>query len=546
MAILAIIGLLIVLLVALIVFFVIYQQKQHSKYFHARNVTFLDIGLSYTIKFFMGKLTLIDIEKIQYEKATETGKKFVGISELTSPSYYITDLELMKHIYVKDSDHFVDRRSITTSTSDILFKKMLISLEGEQWKGMRSKLSPTFTTGKIRKMFDIFDKSSQNMCNYVRKRVGSDGGEFDICEAYSKYAMDVIASCAFGIDSKSFDCEPGVSSEFEEMGKKIQLKVTLSLALKLLVVQVAPKLANMMGLQAIDTGPQDYFKKVITGVMKRRRDTGERHNDFLQLMMDAQQGLLKSEENSKETMEVMTGSKEDNTGNSKQVFSPNDEADGESPTKFTFDDDDIVANAVLFLMAGYDTTQSLLIFAAYMLALDQDAQERLLEEVKSTFDANGGSLTYDGVIGMTYLDCVLNETLRYYPPALRNERLCTKDYKIPGTDTIIEKGLIVGLPIYGMQRDKQYYENPEKFDPERFLPERKAERNPFTFAPFGHGPRNCIGMRFALIEVKAVIATLVYNFKLEPGTNTEIPVKMSNSSTLKPENGMWLKISPRS
>ncbi|CAL8117828.1 unnamed protein product [Orchesella dallaii] len=541
MAILAIIGSIVALLVGLIVLLTVYQHKKHSKYFRDRNVTFTYAGIIYTMKFFIGKFSLIEMEKMQYEKAMETGKKFVGISDLGAPSYFITDLELMKHIYVKDSDHFVDRRNISTSTSDILFKKMLISLVGEQWKGMRSKLSPTFTTGKIRRMFDIFDKSSQNMCNYVRKRVGSDGGEFDICEAYSKYAMDVIASCAFGIDSKSFDCEPGVSSEFEEMGKKIQFKVTLSLVLKLLVVQMAPKLANIIGLKAIESEPQDYFMKVIKGVMKHRRDTGERHNDFLQLMMDAQQGLLKSEENSKETLEVMTGSKEDNAGNSKQFFSSNDEA-----AKFTIDDDDIVANAVLFLIGGFDTTQSLLIFTAYMLALEQDVQERLLEEVKSTLDANGGSLTYDGVIGMTYLDCVLNETLRYYPPALRNERMCTKDYKIPGTDTVIEKGILVGLPIYGMQRDKQYYENPEKFDPERFLPERKAERNPFTFAPFGHGPRNCIGMRFALTEVKAVIATLIYNFKLEPGTKTEIPVKMSNTSTLKPQNGMWLKISPRS
>lgn len=84
------------------------------------------------------------------------------------------------------------------------------------------------------------------------------------------------------------------------------------------------------------------------------------------------------------------------------------------------------------------------------------------------------------------------ETLRLYPPAARTERSCTKDYTIPGTDSVIEKGMIIGIPIYGIQRDPEYYENPDKFDPERFLPERKAARHPYSFAPFGHGPRNCI------------------------------------------------------
>ncbi|ODM86970.1 Cytochrome P450 9e2 [Orchesella cincta] len=379
----------------------------------------------------------------------KTGKSFVGISDLISPTFYIADLELMKNIYIKDFDHFVNRRQFATPDSDLLLKKMMVSLEGERWKGIRSKLSPTFTTGKIRRMFGIFDKSSQLMCEYVKKRVGSAGGEFDICESYSKYTMDVIASCAFGVDSKSFDCEPGVLSEFEKMGERFQFKLNPAQFIKVLVLLIAPKVANKLGLEAFDTEPQKYFSRVIKDVMKRRRETGERRDDFLQLMMDAQKGLLKGEENSKETLEVMTGT-DDGSGTAFH-----------SQSEIKFDDDDIVANSVLFLIGGFDTTQSLLIFAAYNLALEQDVQEKLLKEVKASFDANGGKLTYEGVLEMNYLDMVIN------------------------------------------------------------------------------------GMRFALTEVKAVVASLVYNFKLEPGTLTEIPVKFSNTATLKPANGMWLKMTPR-
>ncbi|ODM89459.1 Cytochrome P450 6k1, partial [Orchesella cincta] len=482
--------------------FLFILNYKHGKYFRDRNVTYIGAGFPRLFRFLTGKIAFVEAEQILWNDVKKTGKSFVGFSDLISPTFYIADLELMKNIYIKDFDHFVNRRQFSTQDSDLLLKKMMISLEGEQWKGIRSKLSPTFTTGKIRRMFDIFDKSSQLMCEYVKKRVGSAGGEFDICESYSKYAMDVIASCAFGIDSKSFDCEPGVLSEFEEMGQRFQFKFNPVQFLKFLVLLIAPKVANQLGFQAFDTEPQKYFMRVIKDVMKRRRETGERRDDFLQLMMDAQKGLLKGEENSKETLECS-------------------------------------------LIGGFDTTQSLLIFAAYNLALEQDVQEKLLKEVRASFDANGGKLTYDGVLEMNYLDMVINETLRFMPPAARTERVCTKDYKIPGTDTIIEKGTMVSLPVLGIHRDERFYENPNKFDPERFTPEKKAERHPLTFAPFGHGNRNCIGMRFALTEVKAVVASLVYNFKLEPGTLTEIPVKFSNNTTLKPANGMWLKMTPR-
>lgn len=88
------------------------------------------------------------------------------------------------------------------------------------------------------------------------------------------------------------------------------------------------------------------------------------------------------------------------------------------------------------------------------------------------------------------------ETLRIYPPGTRLERRCTKDYKLPGTDVVVEKGIIVSAAVKAIHMDPQYYPDPEKFDPERFNPEEKAKRNPYTYMPFGHGPRNCNFLKF--------------------------------------------------
>ncbi|CAL8117834.1 unnamed protein product [Orchesella dallaii] len=530
---------LVILAITSVISYFVYISWKYRKFFEKQNVQYLGAGFPRLARFFTGKITLPDGEFLLYEDAKATGKPFVGITDLSAPIYFIMDLDLQRSIYVKDFDHFADRRQFTTEKSDILMRTMLISLEGEKWRGIRAKLSPTFTTGKIRKMFNIFDTSSHKMCDYIRKRVGSAGGDFDIVEAYSKYAMDVVANCAFGIDSMSFDTEPGALSTFEDMGNRITFKFDPIIFMKVIFAQIAPKLSDFLGVKPFDQESQKYFLKVIGDVMKQRRETGERRDDFLQLMLDAQKGLLKSED--KEILEVMTGSQSDSTGNSNNAFV------SEANKKLKFEDIDIVSNAVLFLLAGFDTLQSLLIFAAYSLALHQDIQEKLLKEINSALEANGGKLTYDSVHGMNYLDMFINETLRYYPPATRTERRCTKDYIIPGTNTVIEKGTLVALPIIGIHRDERYYDNPEKFDPERFLPENKAQRHPYSFTPFGHGPRNCIGMRFALTEVKTVLANLVHNFKLEVGSYTEVPIKYGNSGNLKPkdENGMWLHITPR-
>ncbi|CAL8086043.1 unnamed protein product [Orchesella dallaii] len=523
-----------------IVLFFTYQTWKHGKYFQQKNIPYLGAGWHRVFKFLGGKLSLPEAEALIYKEALEVGKgkPIVGFYDLTAAKYYIVDLDLMRHIYVKDFDHFVDRRTFAPLDSDILFKKMLLSLEGARWKGLRSKLSPTFTTGKIRRMFSIFEKSSLRMCDLLRKRVGPNGGDYDICEAYPKYAIDVIASSACGVESKAFEfAEPGGPlSEFETMAGKFQLQFNLVMFLKFLVIMILPKLASFLGFEAMQLEPQKYFLSVIKRVMEHRRETGERHDDFLQLMMDAQQGLLKAEENSKETLEVMTGTEGEAVENStKNSFSSNDE----------LTDEDIVANAVMFLNAGFDTSQSVLIFAAYALAKEQDVQEKLLKEVKSVMDGAGGKLTYDGVLQMSYLDMFMNETLRMFPPAAKTVRSCVKDYQIPGTKIVIEKGSIVTMPVYGIHLDSRYYDNPEKFEPENFLPEKKAQRHPYAFAAFGHGPRNCIGMRFALIEVKTAIAELVYNFKFQPSSRTQIPAKFGNAATLKPINGMVLNITPR-
>uniref|UniRef100_A0A8C8UNF6 unspecific monooxygenase n=2 Tax=Peromyscus maniculatus bairdii TaxID=230844 RepID=A0A8C8UNF6_PERMB len=144
---------------------------------------------------------------------------------------------------------------------------------------------------------------------------------------------------------------------------------------------------------------------------------------------------------------------------------------------------------------------------------------------------------------MEYLDMMVNETLRLYPIANRLERVSKKDVEINGV--FIPKGTIVMVPTYPLHRDPEYWPEPEEFRPERFSKENKGSINPYVYLPFGNGPRNCIGMRFALISMKLAVIRVLQNFTLQPCEETEIPLKFSRQPILQPENPIILKIVSR-
>jgi cytochrome P450 family 6 len=94
------------------------------------------------------------------------------------------------------------------------------------------------------------------------------------------------------------------------------------------------------------------------------------------------------------------------------------------------------------------------------------------------------------------------ETLRKYPPLPLLDRVCLQDYKVPGTDLIIEKNTPVFIALLGLHRDPEYYPDPELYDPERFEEENKRLQKPYTYLPFGDGPHNCIGNVFVYVSLQ--------------------------------------------
>ena len=188
---------------------------------------------------------------------------------------------------------------------------------------------------------------------------------------------------------------------------------------------------------------------------------------------------------------------------------------------------EIIAQCMIFFIAGFETTASAITHCLFELATNPDVQERLKQELEESLqglDPNSNEY-YDMMMNkIDYLDAVIKETLRIYPPLVRVERRVGVDgYKLGGVQ--LEKGQMMYACVYALHHNAEYFPDPERFDPDRFMPENKHLIVPYSYMPFGQGPRNCIGMRFALQEIKVCLAKIVTQFKFSPSPKT--PKKLS-------------------
>lgn len=141
--------------------------------------------------------------------------------------------------------------------------------------------------------------------------------------------------------------------------------------------------------------------------------------------------------------------------------------------------------------------------------------------------------------------------MRKWPPTALSDRVCNIPYTIKPKNSHeasvhLKKDMILWIPAFGLHRDSQYFPDPDRFDPERFSEENKINIKSYTYIPFGAGPRNCIGSRFALLENKALFFHILTHFKIVAVEKTENPIKLDKQTfALQAENGFWLGLEKR-
>lgn len=205
---------------------------------------------------------------------------------------------------------------------------------------------------------------------------------------------------------------------------------------------------------------------------------------------------------------------------------------------------DIREEVDTFMFAGHDTTTSCISFSAYHIARHPDVQQKLYDEMVQVIgqDFKNAELTYSTLQELKYLEMTIKETLRIHPSVPIIGRKSAGDMKIDGQT--IPAGVDIAVLIYAIHHNPEVFPEPDKFDPERFNEENSVKRHPFSYIPFSAGARNCIGQKYALLEIKVTLVKLLGHYRLlacEP----ENQVKIKSDMTLRPVNGTFVKIVPR-
>lgn len=199
-------------------------------------------------------------------------------------------------------------------------------------------------------------------------------------------------------------------------------------------------------------------------------------------------------------------------------------------------------------MAGFDTVSTLLSFMAHELAINPFIQDTLYKEIYSVEkQLDGAPLTYEVIQRMRYLDMVISETLRKWPPVGVLDRISNKPIVLnnKGRAVHIDAGQGFMIPVYAIHRDEKYYPNAEQFDPERFNEENSKTIKTGTYMPFGLGPRVCIGSRFALLECKSIFYHMLLKYRFEKCEKTQDPLRLGKGITAIAEKGFWLQVTWR-
>ncbi|CAO3590494.1 unnamed protein product [Absidia cylindrospora] len=401
-----------------------------------------------------------------YRRMKALHEKYGTIVKINPSTIAISDKDWIREILVKDdlpkgpNYGFLQGSGNQTlfNTRDKTFHKQL-----------RRVVSPAFAVKYLNSLETFMDSCTEAFINRIDKDIesskdGSDGfGTVDIWMLLGSLALDIIGSTAFG---QSFNM-------VESNDHFIPIAITrgMRFAPKLVLY---PFLGQLVKLFRLNRDP--LFDSFMRDLIIKRLESDQRRDDILQILIDTQ---LASHQEDRLTVDA------------------------------------IIAEVVLFLIAGSETTSNTTGFAIIELLRHPDKLNKLQEEIDNVPLENGRTLhTHDQLKHLPYLNAVINETMRLNPIASNGLQRITDSDLILGGKIFIPRNTVVVCSLNHAQRNPSYWPNPEEFLPERWLDDAQVKPCLDAFYPFSAGSRNCIGKQFALQEMRITLATLISRYQL--------------------------------
>uniref|UniRef100_A0A1I8P6L7 Cytochrome P450 n=1 Tax=Stomoxys calcitrans TaxID=35570 RepID=A0A1I8P6L7_STOCA len=450
--------------------------------------------------FFYHLKTIYDDPRFENEAA-------VGVYGVYTPGLLIRDPELIKAVLVKDFEKFGNRTFQCNARSDPIGNMALFFSPFSYWRRMRPKLSPAFSSGKLKHMYPLLQAVGKSLEDNLQAK----GDEFvqEFKQICGQFTTDVIATTILGYQSHALQ-----NSQDPLYLEAIRLvKFNIRRAICILVLMFMPRLSGPLGVKLFHEPSYSFIRNSVRQVVEHREKTGQKRNDIVDIYVVLKKDAAAAGEDEHLTM------------------------------------DSLAAQSAMLMGAGYDTSSTIISSALFELAQYPDIRLRLRREVLENFLDGDGQISYERINSMEYLGMVVEETMRKYPvlPLLDRKYMATDKNSVyslkPFYNYVVPDGMHIFISAYGLHYDPKYWPNPTKFDPERFSAKNRKTINPMTYLPFGSGPRNCVGSRLGLLQVKIALAHILKNHDVQLSPETNLNPKLNPKAfILQIEGGINLTV----
>lgn len=365
------------MLIGIVILFYLYAKRTYT--YWERNGFEQFPGVSYlfghfTATFLRKEFIAEPVTKIYHA----TSAPFIGIYSLLKPILLIRDPELIRSVLIKDFAHFTDRGVHCNEEYDPL-SGHLFALPGQRWKNLRSKLSPTFTSGKLKSMFSTIvncGSTLQNQLDHLAKQKKL----LDVREMAASFTTNIIASVAFGIE---VDAITDPKTEFRVCGRLIFESSTLN-AIRSFGFFVAPKLLTIIRMKVVNSRVESFLRAVVKQSLEHREKNHVVRKDFFQLLVQLRNSGTVQLDDEWET-----------------IIKANE-------SQKTLTEDEIAAQTFVFFAAGFETSSSTLSFCLYELAKNPEIQRRVHDEIDRVLQLHNEQITYESISELKYLDACID------------------------------------------------------------------------------------------------------------------------------------------
>nr|XP_017088803.2 probable cytochrome P450 28a5 [Drosophila bipectinata] len=431
----------------------------------------------------------------------------VGLFGGRLPQLLIINPELARRVFVADFRSFHDNEvaKFLDEKSDYIFANNPFSLTGKDWKDRRAEVTPGLTMGRIKTVYPVTNNVCQKMSEWITKqiRLGSSGTNgVDAKDLSLRFTSEMVTDSVLGLSAESFSDSPTpVMSYIKEMFVQPWSFIRSSM-----LVSSFPLLSHLIKVSFVPRHVEQFFQGLMARAIEARRsqmadDKKFQRTDLLEYIMQL------AEKKDLDTRQLLT-------------------------------------RMMSFLLGGIETTGGVLAHMLLLLGRHQEAQQRLREEILPRL--RKGIIPFDEINNLQFLDACMQESIRLFPPSSTSSRLCTETIELPnkdGPNFVVDKGTTVIVPLYCFMQDEDYFPDPQAFKPDRFMEPDAAKkyRESGVFMGFADGPRICIGMRFATVQVKAAIVEILSNFNVRVNPKTRKDNEFEPIGVLTDlRGGVWL------